>query len=65
MLMCGKSGRSDERRKRRKVGSESNGAVYGLGLFCTSKYIEKEVGRGRQSGEGGVCCRPFDCHCFS
>lgn len=49
------------------VGTKSNGAVYGLGLFCTSKYTGKDRKEGseRLREGGGICCRPFDCHCFS
>lgn len=62
-----------KRKPRLLVGTESNGAVYGSGLFCTSKYTGKDRKEGSESlreggwgvGVGGICCRPFDCHCLS
>lgn len=55
------------RKPRRSVGTRSNGAAYGSGLFCTSKYTGKDRKEGSERGRegGGICCRPFDCHCFS
>ena len=40
--------RKKERKNALEVGSESNGTVYGLGLFCTSKYTKKEGERQRE-----------------
>lgn len=43
-----------KRKPRLLVGTESNGAVYGSGLFCTSKYTGKDRKEGSESlREGG------------